>query len=201
MQRLKESTQALHDSAEGHKLQSGLARGELDVGMYAAYLEQLYLIHRELEHRLRESRASNSVFSRAIADAQMQEEFLATDLRVLGRDPNLVKPVPATQKLVDKISEYAAGQPLSLLGLHYVLLGSKHGGKYIARQLAKTYNLNEGEGNKYFDPYGSEFMPLWMQFKNAINESQLSEQDCNAIIEGAQQMYASIANISEELLN
>jgi heme oxygenase len=168
--------------------------------MYAAYLEQLYLIHRELENGLRETRSANDVISRAIDDAQMQEDFLAADLRVLGRQPNLVKPVPATQKLIEKISEYASRQPMALLGLHYVLLGSKHGGKYIARQLAKTYNLNEGEGNKYFDPYGSEFMPLWMQFKNAINESQLSEQDCNAIIEGAQQMYASIAQISEELL-
>src|SRR5439155_24928661 len=124
--------------------------------------------------------------------------FLAHDLRALGGDPSKVKAVPATERLLRLMSEYSQRQPISLLGLHYVLLGSKHGGKYIAHQLQKNYELEAGAGNKYFDPYGAEFMPLWLRFKEAINESQLNEQEGDALIAGARQMYASVKEISDD---
>src|SRR5439155_2574006 len=124
-------------------------RGDIELPMYRAYLEQLYLVHKKLEELLRQHKKGDHVIGNAVNDEQMQENFLAHDLRALGGDPSKVKAVPATERLLRLMSEYSERQPISLLGLHYVLLGSKHGGKYIAHQLQKNYELEAGAGNKY----------------------------------------------------
>src|SRR5438132_12332508 len=118
MQRLKESTRELHDTAEGKRLQTGLARGDIELPMYRAYLEQLYLVHNKLEELLRQHKKGDHVIGNAVNDEQMQENFLAHDLRALGGDPSKVKAVPATERLLRLMSEYSQRQPISLLGLH-----------------------------------------------------------------------------------
>ncbi|MFX9692342.1 biliverdin-producing heme oxygenase, partial [Acinetobacter baumannii] len=81
----------------------------------------------------------------------------------------------------ENIDKLATRGP-ALLGSHYVLLGSKHGGKYIAHSLQSKYHLNEGKGAIYFDPYGTNFQQIWKSFVAGMNELPLGSEDEEAMV-------------------
>jgi hypothetical protein len=65
METLKESTSALHNSAEGSEFQSLLTAARLPQDIYADYLAQLLLVHsclgRSLHHRSFKRSSSNRI--------------------------------------------------------------------------------------------------------------------------------------------
>lgn len=196
MERLKEDTRAAHDSAEGSRFQSALASGNISIGGYAAYLSQIYLVHKTLESCIRANKSE--ALSAVVADVQYQEPILDKDLAVLEIDPETIKPLAATQALLDEIEQNAVAKPLALLGYHYVLLGSKHGGKFVAHNLNKRFGFS-GAGCRYFDPYGSEFSGHWQEFKRQMNGIACSVDEQEDIVQSARAMFAAIAAICNEL--
>lgn len=196
MEQLKESTRSMHDSAESSKFQAYLANGALPIETYVDYLEQLFLVHRRLE----ESICSNAELKDILDRKELQLPFLEKDLEQFQRATDKIKARAATQRLLDKISESAVSSPSSLLGMHYVLLGSKHGGKFIARNCQESYKLAEGKGVLYFDPYGPNFMPVWKNFKDTMNARSFSQAESSAICKGAAEMFRSVAEIGDELM-
>jgi heme oxygenase len=134
MQQLKESTRESHNNAESQEFQRLLASGDLPRNLYVKYLEQLWIIV-----------AKNSALNGVITDDQLQVPFLQQDLEFFGSDPRHVEPTPATQWILGRLDKSATEGP-ALIGSHYVLLGSKHGGKFIAHSLQQKYHLNEGKG-------------------------------------------------------
>jgi len=197
-ERLRTSTKPLHDSAEGHNFQRLLANGLLPIPLYSAYLGQLFLIHQTLETHLRLLADNDARFSRVISPSQYQEQFLKTDLGFLGIDMAALAPLAATAELLRKVAVAQNKNPVSLVGFHYVLLGSKHGGKFIARQLTQKYGF-DGQGIKYFDPYGDEFIRHWRGFIDGLNQAQLTESDADDIIENAQATFLGISDIGSAL--
>lgn len=198
MERLKEDTRKAHESAEGNKLQAELGSGAIPLETYKTYLSQLYLVHKALENGIK-STLSASAFSDALTQDHYQEEILHRDLKAMGVDCEIIKPLNGTNQLIEKIDEYAKTCPPALLGYHYVLLGSKHGGKYLAKRLQDQFNFADGVGCKYFDPYGQAFMPLWLEFKKKMNESAGDEAEQKKIIEAASGMFRGIQQICDEI--
>ena len=84
--------------------------------------------------------------------------------------------------------------------MHYVLLGSKHGGKFVAKACQDSYNLVDGKGALYFDPYGPNFMPIWKTFKESMNDLPLNEGEIDKVCSAAGQMFNSIGEIGNELM-
>lgn len=194
MERLKESTAKMHDAAESSNFQAYLTQGKLPQSVYADYLEQLYLIHRKLEEGI-----AGSQFPHIVSKEQYQQDFLEKDLKHFGRDASSVKALSSTQKLLDEIAGCQKNAPVALLGMHYVLLGSKHGGKFVAKNCQDAYKCGE-DGTIYFDPYGSNFMPIWKSFKESMNALELSESDSAALCKAASQMFESVGEIGAELM-
>ena len=192
--RLKEHTRSAHQSAEGQSFQVALGRGTLSLNLYKAYLFQLWLIHAELEDQIRE----HSVMINVVTDEQMQTSWLRQDLLCLKVDLTAGSRAKATKQILEKIRATAKEHSIALLGYHYVLLGSKHGGKYIAAMIKKNHNLENG-GTKYFDPYGPEFQKHWQRFITALNELELSDADANAMVQAAGDMFSSVEQIGSEL--
>lgn len=199
-EQLKISTKPLHDNAEGHNFQRLLANGNLPVPFYSAYLEQLYLVHEALESNIVRTGASDKRLSRIVSQEQVQEPFLKADLEFLGKDAKAIKPLSVTSNLLDKIEHSAKESPSSLLGFHYVLLGSKHGGKFIAHNLKQKYGF-DGMGTKYFDPYGDTFMKHWRSFIDELNQAEFSEPEQSQIIEAAKATFKAVSEIGSALEN
>ncbi len=199
MEHLKDNTRTMHDSAESSEFQGHLANGRLPQEAYASYLEQLYLVHGFLEQEITKHSNSGAFFAGVVSDDQLQVPFLEKDLKHFGRDLSKIKPVPATTAIINEMKELSKDCPVALLGMHYVLLGSKHGGKFIAKSCHDKYHLNDA-GAVYFDPYGQTFMPLWKEFKEAMNKLQISEADLQKTSDSAGKMFSAVGNIGAELM-
>ncbi|HEY9713947.1 MAG TPA: biliverdin-producing heme oxygenase [Chroococcales cyanobacterium] len=196
--KLKEHTRSAHNSAEHHSFQRSLGGGTLSLDLYRAYLTQLWLIHTSLEESLQNAgRASNKVKA-VITDEQMQCKWLVSDLKSLAVDTAAVSPVESTRDIVARIERTASSCPVALLGYHYVLLGSKHGGKYIAAVIKQKHNLNGG-GTLYFDPYGQEFQKHWQHFTTQMNELELSESETAQMVQAADDMFRAVESVGAEL--
>jgi heme oxygenase len=200
MERLKDSTRAIHDSAESSQFQGHLTNGALPQNVYADYLAQLYLVHSYLEQEINKHSASGACFAGVLTSDQLQVPFLKEDLQNFGRSTDEITPLNATKKLLDLMTALSKSQPVALLGMHYVLLGSKHGGKFVARNCQEAYKLPDGRGAKYFDPYGPNFMPIWKSFKESMNNLNLNESDSAQTCDAAAKMFSAIGEIGAELM-
>jgi heme oxygenase (biliverdin-producing, ferredoxin) len=191
---LKEGTRQTHDQAESSNFQHRLANADISRHAYADYIGQLYLVHRALEDRL----AANPE-TKAVADqTQFQADFLARDLKVLGTDPDTIVPRVATKGMLAKIDRESKSNPLGLLGYHYVLLGSKHGGKFIAAQVRKKFDF-DGAGCLYFDPYGTNFQEIWQQFKTKLDGATNDESGGEVVLQAAREMFDYFSALGSEL--
>lgn len=195
MDRLKESTRAMHESAETSNFQGRLTNGALSLELYVLYLEQLYLLHAALEKGI----DKNPVASKIVSEEQHQEPFLKEDLEQFGREPQKIYTLSSTNNFLSEIQRLSDSCPLALLGIHYVLLGSKHGGKFIARNCKESYKLRQESGVRYFDPYGQNFMPIWKAFKEEMNTLKLSSQEENEICAAASATFKAVYEIGKEL--
>jgi heme oxygenase len=195
---LKTSTRQLHDSAEGTQFQSHLTSGQISITEYSTYLGQLFLIHSRLEAEIKRAFEKEPRLKQVITDEQMQEAHLLADLNHFKVQPKELEPLNATERFLLIISRAASQQPLALLGFHYVLFGSKHGGKFIAKNLSQVHKLN-GVGTKYFDPYGDEFMPSWRSFVEKMNELQPTEEEMEEIVQAAKDTFVAVGEIGREL--
>jgi heme oxygenase len=199
MQRLKDGTRDCHNNAESQEFQRLLASAELPKKLYVNYIEQLWLIHKRLEEHLAALAKKDAAVAETVTESQMQVPFLQQDLEFFGADTERIHATPATKWLLERIDEKAQ-QGTAVLGSHYVLLGSKHGGKYIAHSLQSKFQLTEGKGAVYFDPYGPTFMQIWKSFANGMNELPLSEDDENTMITAAREMFEGVGRLSEEMV-
>lgn len=199
MERLKSETAAMHADAESHVFQKNLAKGELPRDSYVAWLGQMLLVHRALEGRLRQLRASKPNAAKAVKDAQFQEPYLLEDLAYFGADANEIEPLGATARLISTIETAYRAEPLTALGFHYVLEGSNNGNKFIARAMQKALALSPGAGLKYLDPYGDEQRALWAAFKDDMNSVEFTPAEQDAIVGAAKAMFAGIGDLSTDL--
>lgn len=199
MEHLKDNTKTMHDSAESSEFQGHLANGRLPAEAYVSYLEQLYLVHKFLEDEIRKHCESGASFSGVVSDEQLQVPFLKRDIEHFGRDVQKIKPVPATTEVIEEMKKLSHDCPVALLGMHYVLLGSKHGGKFIAKSCQEKYHLQDA-GALYFDPYGQNFMPLWKAFKESMNKLSVNDVELNTTSESAGKMFSAVGNIGAQLM-
>lgn len=198
MSRLREETRELHSHAESRPLQQQIARGEVDRERFAAYLGQLYLVHKKLESTLDLAKSDNPIIDRVSTTDRMRVPDLESDLRFYQLDPNGLEPGAAAMEFHDAIDRMNAEDPVALLGSLYVLEGSTNGGKFLARVLRRAWNLDE-EGLSYFDPYGDQQPHRWTAFKSDMEDMGFDTDQQNAIVDAAHETFKAIADVSDEV--
>jgi heme oxygenase len=198
MQQLRDSTRAEHDRAEHHAFQQAMFKGELSRESYIAWLGQMYLVHEALEKALRRAAGDHEAIETVVRDYQYQVPYLQQDLEFFGVDPAAIEPLPAVQRFISSIAE-AGDDPLRLLGLHYVLEGSNNGSRFIARHVARAYQLSTGQGLRYLDPYGDRQRAYWMAFKNDMGTIHFTSEDNARLIDAAREMYRTVAALADDL--
>ncbi len=161
---LKEGTRASHNDAETSDFQHRLASADLSLDSYKAYLGQLYLMHFVLERGL----ASNEQLAQVAKPIQFQAEFLQRDLAELKVQAADVKPLPSTKKIIERIEQMTKKILPDWSGITDVVLGSKHGAKFIAASIRKKFGFEKARC-LYFDPYGTTFQSIWAEFREPQN--------------------------------
>lgn len=67
----------------------------------------------------------------------------------------------------------------SLLGIMYVMEGSRLGGQLIARHVEASLHLSEGQGDAYFRGHGDRTGTMWKEFcevlKTRVSDNQTDE--------------------------
>lgn len=196
---LKTATQPLHDAAENHPFQRQLIQGSLPLNGYIHYLSQMFIVHRSLEGHIRGAADTHPAFHRVVAEHQFQESYLREDLAYFGVRPDGVLSLPATAALAAELDSLAADRPLALLGCHYVLEGSNNGSKYLSHAVRRAYELKEGPGTRYLDPYGQRQRALWERFRSDLNALSFTELETETLLHGATMMFQGIYAIQEDL--
>jgi len=129
---------------------------------------------------------------------QYQEQSLRRDLAHLGRDEDGAAPLPAVREFAARVTDWAARNPVALLGILYVLEGSKNGGRYLARAVRRAYGF-DGQGTEYLDPYGELQAERWQQFKADMDALPLTEVEKDDIVAAAASAFRSIMQLHQEL--
>ncbi len=199
MTRLREETMPLHRETEQGSLQQDLLAGRLPLGAYADLLQQLLVLHRAIERALVRQSAHSGPIGAVVREYQFQESHLLRDLRHYGRDPEPAGVLPAVREMIVMIDETERSRATALLGVHYVLEGSKNGGRFIARAVRKAYNLEGGDGLAYLDPYGELQGERWREFKGAMDALPLSAEEQDAIVAAAGRTFQGIMNVHREV--
>lgn len=192
MLHLRDSTMSHHKAAESHPFQAAMARGMLSRESFTTYLAQLMRVHASLGSAL----VSCSEVSIASGARDDRAADARADLAFLGFAPDDVPVLPATADLVRDIEN---SNPFRLLGMHYVLEGSKNGSRYIARPVRKALGLSGLEGTRYMDPDGDDQKPKWEAFKAWADSLSLGQDQTAEVVAGACAMFDAIRAISDDV--
>jgi heme oxygenase len=198
MSRLKTETRDLHSHAEGRVLQQRIASGNVDRKTFAAYLGQLYHVHRALESALESSREAHPSVAALATDDRMRVPDLHRDLEFYDVHPHAIEAGVAATRFQSQIDTIMNSNPTALLGALYVLEGSTNGGRFLAKSLRKSWGL-AGDGLSYFDPYGDEQPQRWAAFRRDMDEASFEATDEEAIVEMAKKTFLAIAEVSDEV--
>lgn len=201
MTELRTATAEHHERAEHHPFQRDLAKGRASVDLYASYLGQLLLVHRALWSALTLAASHDARIAAVVEPWQHDEPRLLEDLASFGVDPCDVSPSPSTESLVAHIGRLAASNPVSLLGMHYVLEGSKNGGRFIAVNVRRAYALEGPAGTRYLDPYGEAPSARWQAFKASMDAQVFTSEEHRSMADAARGMFDAIAAISDDVLD
>lgn len=200
MQRLKSSTAEAHDGAENHPFHRSLATGQATRETYAAYLGQLLHVHQALDGALAQAAASNAFIARVWKPEHHNVSNLMQDIGAMGVCPVHIKPMPAAAAFAAHIAAVAASTPVALLGYHYVMEGSKNGGKFISKVVQRSLGLQGNEGTRYMDPYGENQRAVWMNFRADVDACDIPAAEQEQIIEAAAEMFRTIARVGDDVL-
>lgn len=199
MLRLRGDTRAHHDAAESTPFQRHLMAGSLPLDRYVESLEQLLPVHRALDAQLRRA-AEHAPVAAVVRERHYQEPYLLEDLAWFQRDPARIEANAAARDLIAHVERVAAADPLAVLGFHYVIEGSKNGGKILAERVRAAYDLPPGRGTRYLDPYGDSQRPWWAEFRAAMDGLKLSADQAAGMVIAARACFDGITRLYQSLL-
>jgi heme oxygenase len=197
MELLKEATAEQHRDAERRQLQREMVRGGLAPETYAAWLGQMFLVHRALWEAIATCRGDQPALAAIVRDEGLHVGHLRADLASFGIDADHIAALPSTKRAVESIGRIAESEPLSLLGYNYVLEGSMNGNRFIARALAHAPGI---AATSYLDPYGEQQRPSWQTYRERMNEAGFDEAQGQRMVAAARAMFTFVAEVSDELM-
>ena len=196
---LKRTTADLHTRAEKHPTQAKFVGGSATPDEYAAFLVQMAALHAALEPALQSCAADVPALQGVVRPHHFRQAAASADLRALGHLPGSDAPLPATARFCERLNTLSRRDPVSLLGVLYVLEGATNGGRFIAAAVRPALALPEGIGTTYLDPHGPHQQARWSQFRTSVDEQKLTPAEQAAVVAAACDTFEAIYEILEGL--
>jgi heme oxygenase len=151
-EQLRESTHPSHQELE--KKMVSIIRKIRNKQDYVKFLRLMFGYYSALEKRVQEYVSEIEIGKRRKAERLLEDisYFDSTDT------PTLCKDLPP-------ICSHAEA-----LGAMYVMEGSTHGGRIIAKMIEGQAGINGPSGFSFFNGYGEESAKMWEEFKTILNK-------------------------------
>lgn len=187
--RLKDDNWKLHQIAERAEGPAGLIKGTLSKEGYVSILGQQWHMSHALDRAFAPALDARPELKEFVLPEQFLTGYIEEDLTHFGICPMHQPIEPGTKRYIEEVREQA-GDPLFLLGLHYVRLGACNGNRYVAKAVRKAYDLPEtGEGTRYLDPFGESQREKWYAFKGELDDLRLTSDERDRVFAGTQAAY------------
>ncbi|WP_148570709.1 heme oxygenase (biliverdin-producing) [Nocardioides caldifontis] len=160
---LREGSRTEHEAAESETFVSELLAGRVEPAAYLAFLLRLVAVYRALES-VGATLAADPVAGPVVDPALHRGPALAEDVAhwwvAAGRAPHAldldlavadaVAQSPATRAYVDRVHASASWGGLYVAHHYTRYLGDLSGGQAMGRVLSRTFDLEHGEGVRFF---------------------------------------------------
>jgi len=173
---IKEATLENHQQVE--KVLVTRMKAMRSMNDYTALLQMFYGYFGGLEKMIKPYITSNIL---ADHNDRRKTEALVNDLETL----NAGVPTTANETDLPVITNY-----LQAFGALYVIEGSTLGGKIISQMMQKHLHFNGNEGLSFFEGYGDDTMPMWENFKQALNNVVKNDDDASIVLKSANDTFA-----------
>ncbi len=185
LEQLREQTRPAHVALEAQASLQRLLSSRLTEIEYGQLLQSMLAFYQTLESKLIPATA-------ALLERHPDPDYrylprvplLANDCRVLGcASPGLIQP-PMELRL--------EGSGAYLIGVLYVIEGSTQGGRFIAKHLAQTLDLDENSGASFFNIH--QWNNSWAAFRSWLSTDleRHYQGDTRSIIEGANMTFSTL---------
>ncbi len=199
MGRLKADTASAHERLHHTPYAQALSGARLPLESYVGHLRALAVVHSVLEEAL--STSVDPAVKAVWQDNLRKFPLLQQDLRFF--EPRVVadikEAVEESLKLADRIRLQSVQQPPWLLGVLYVLEGSTLGARVLMPQVAKNFSLTGTEGLAYMRSYVQAVHGQWTDFSIRMNDLDLSPEERDSLIAGAQETFEAFASVFDAL--
>ncbi|MDE1460809.1 biliverdin-producing heme oxygenase [Spartinivicinus poritis] len=158
---LRQATHDIHQRLHKHPLLQPLVQQSLTKQHYILLLQAFERFYQSVEKRT----SSNTLYD----DFQPNSNTITHDLITLGAQINPINEQPV---IVIEKSESA------ILGMLYVLEGSKLGGQLIAQNIKNTLGYTEKNGTAFFYGNGKQTGEQWHRFLLLLDSRCTHHSDC-----------------------
>ncbi len=192
MERLRAETRAQHLATEAIPFSSSILDGSLTREAYAGQLAAYVPVHGAIESAVAEG---NPALAMVWSDDMMRTPLLASDLAALRVDTSRTSEATAEgEAMAAWIAALAARDPVSVLGVLYVMEGSTLGGAVLRHHISRAFDLTDA-GLRYYSPYGTGPKPHWVAFGERMNAAVTSDADADRVVAAAGEAFDRIGRI------
>jgi len=163
---IREAVQELHQQIDSTYLAFRMMHGIISKSEYSWVLTQLYYLHQFLEPTW-QADSTLSKFFDLKKHSRLQSIRADLNLLVNGDMPAVAG---TTQNLHQQISIMYQENPIALIGVLYVLEGSRLGSVYLTEPLMNALSLQDTTGASFFLCTPEPWYKDWYRFKESINQ-------------------------------
>ena len=201
-QKIRKETSQAHKLAESSNFVKGILRGVMDMESFANMQAGMYLVYEAMEEEL--DRHKDHPLVRQVHFPELSRtEVLQQDMQFLYGDDwrNQVKLTPVRRKYIERIRQLGEQNPELLVAHSYTrYLGDLSGGQVILKIARRSLGLKNRDGLRFFDFDEIEDSKSFKkEYRNRLNNLQLSEIQERGIIEEAKNVFALNQSLFEEL--
>ncbi len=195
-QRCKDDNWDLHQIAERNDGLALVLKGKLELDAYVRIIEQAWVWANAMDDAIDAAIIARPEIGRVVLPEQRFAPYAAEDLAFFGRDPAEIEVRPGTARFVEHV-EAMSGDPLYILGLHYVRVGACNGNRFVAIKARQHYGLTDG-GLRYLDPFGENQRHGWIAFKEALDGLGLDDAEQDRVFAGVRAMYEYVISMDND---
>jgi heme oxygenase len=195
MTRLRDETRVYHARLEAMPYFRALIAHQLPLDSYVNQLRALSIIHGVMESQLA---CSDETHVKAVWDERLRKfPLLESDLGFFA--PRVIldatDPVNSALAMAAKIGLRQVEQPVSLLGYLYVMEGSTLGNQMHQPDITETFQLDDGDGVRYYASYRDAVHSQWRAFASVMDRVLVAADVQDLVLQGAHEAFCGLEEL------